>query len=232
MIPLRDNIPSVHTPYAMWAIIALNALAWLWTLSLAPGAQFQVFHVYGVTPLRFADPSWAHHMGYPDGRATALFTSLFLHGGFMHLLLNMWMLWIFADNIEDVTGPWRFAAFYLTCGLASLLAHILANPGSATPVIGASGAISGVMGAYAMLYPHAKVRTLIPIIIIPFIFDVPAVLFLGAWLAMQLFSGIASVETGGSGGVAWWAHLGGFAAGAALIPFFRRRGRCYYCFRP
>lgn len=229
MFPIRDSIPRVHLPVATWTIIGVNALFFLYQLMLGPRAGVAFLHVYGVVPFRFLNPEWAALAGYPPGGTEAFLSHMFLHGGWMHFIVNMWTLWIFADNIEDVMGPVRFVLFYLLCGLAALAAHVMFNTGSTVPVVGASGAIAGVMGAYFLLYPHAQVLTLIPIFFIPYFINLPAVLYLGIWFATQLFSGLSTVGESGAG-VAWWAHAGGFLAGLVLLPLFRRRDRCYYCY--
>jgi membrane associated rhomboid family serine protease len=150
---------------------------------------------------------------------------MFLHGGWLHIAFNMWTLFIFGDNIEDRMGPLRFTAFYLLCGVLASAAHIALAPGSVTPTIGASGAIAGVLGAYLLLYPRGLVIVLVPILIFPFFFAVPAFLYLGLWVLLQFFSGVASLADSGAGGVAWWAHLGGFVAGIVLHrAFLSRRG--------
>lgn len=231
MIPLRDNIPAVRRPWAVYVVIAANLAVFGLLLPLDPRQSEAVFHIFGVVPARFADPAWAASVGYPDWGALSFLTYMFLHGGWLHLGFNMWSLWIFADNVEDVMGPLRFAAFYLCCGLAALAAHYVFNLHETSPVVGASGAIAGVMGAYFLLYPHAKVVTLIPIIIIPYIVELPAVLFLGLWFAGQVFSGLLGLGAHTGGGIAWWAHAGGFVAGMLLMPVFRRQDRCEFCWR-
>lgn len=153
---------------------------------------------------------------------------MFLHGGWMHLIGNMWMLWIFGDNVEDRLGHGRYLLFYVLCGLAASWTHILLHPNSTVPAIGASGAISGVMGAYLLLFPRARVITLFPLFFIPYFLELPAIVYLGAWFLMQLFSGAFSIlAPGEGGGIAWWAHVGGFLAGALLGPPMRRRRRYY-----
>ncbi|WP_022660744.1 rhomboid family intramembrane serine protease [Paucidesulfovibrio longus] len=226
MIPLYDNVPRVHPPYAVLGIIILNVLAFLYELSLPPQDQMLFFHLFGVVPARFSDPQWAMHAGYPDATLWPLFTYMFLHGGWLHLIMNMWMLWIFADNIEDVTGHWRFVGFYLCCGLVAVALHVLFNQDSPLPIVGASGAIAGTLGAYLVLYPHGRVATLVLI----FIFYFRASLFLVVWFALQIVSGIEQGSAGQIAGVAWWAHVGGFVAGMVLIRVFRLKDRCYYCY--
>lgn len=229
MFPLRDNIPSRHKPVAVWLLLALNCVLFAVVLPLSPVREQGLFHLYGVVPARFFHPEWAAWQGYPDGGVLAFLAHMFLHAGWLHLLGNMWTLWIFGDNVEDVMGPVRFLVFYVLCGLAALAVHMLTGPESTVPVVGASGAIGGVMGAYFFLYPHARVVTVFPILIFPLIFEVPAVFFLGAWFMTQVFSGL--LTSGAGGGVAWWAHIGGFVAGMLLLRFFRDDSRCYYCSR-
>lgn len=232
MIPLRDNVPRVTLPIAVSIIILLNALAFGFELLLDPRAKVELFHLFGVVPQRFLNPAWAEWIGFPDASILPFFTYMFLHSGWLHIILNMWMLWIFGDNIEDVTGHFWFPVFYLACGLVAVGAHMISDTGSSIPVIGASGAVAGVMGAYLVLYPHGRVFTLFPILFIPVVLRIPSVFFLGFWFLSQFFSGIFSVANGAAQSVAWWAHVGGFVAGIFLITLFRGRGRCKYCYNP
>ncbi len=231
MIPIKDSIPRMHPCWAVWGLIAVNTLVFFYELGLDGNGLFQLFHLHGMVPARYTDTHWAMRVGYPGTGYAGFVTYTFLHGSWLHFLINMWTLWIFADNIEDVMGPWRFLAFYFLCGLAAALAHLLANPGSIEPVVGASGSIAGVMGAYFLLYPHSKVLTLIPIIIFPLFVNIPAVIYLGIWFLSQFISGVATVGQGG-GGIAFWAHAGGFVAGMVVLPLFRIKKRCYYCYDP
>ena len=213
MIPLRDVIPSRTTPFVTVAIIAVNALAFWFELSMpAPARQAFLFQ-FGVVPATFAWPT--------------LLSSMFLHAGWLHIIGNMWFLWIFGDNVEDRLGHGRYLVFYLLCGAVSGIAQTLVNPNSPIPTIGASGAIAGVMGAYFVLYPHSRVLTLIWLVIYVDIVEIPSVYFLGFWFLMQLFSGVGSVaQTAGSqGGVAFWAHVAGFLFGLAAVFVFRRPER-------
>jgi len=213
MIPLRDVIPSRTTPYITIAIIVLNALAWLFELSLPRDVLPVFLQYYGVVPAEFSPPS--------------LVTSMFLHGSWSHVIGNMWYLWIFGDNVEDRVGHARFIVFYLLCGIVAALAQVAADPTSQLPTIGASGAIAGVMGAYFVLYPQSRVLTLLPWIFIQIV-ELPAVVLLGFWFLMQLFSAGAiavTSSTHGGGGVAFMAHVAGFVCGAASIFVFRKRER-------
>ena len=204
MIPLRDVIPSRTAPYITVLIIVLNALAWLLELSLPPNDLLAFLQTFGVVPAHFWWPT--------------IVTSMFLHGGWMHVIGNMWYLWIFGDNVEDRLGHRRFIVFYLVCGTTAALGQTLVDPTSTLPTIGASGAIAGVMGAYFVLYPRARVLTLVPLIIFWQIIELPAILLLGFWFVMQLFSAGAiavTAATHGSGGVAFAAHVAGFLVGIA-----------------
>jgi membrane associated rhomboid family serine protease len=209
MIPLRDVIPSRTTPYITVTIIALNALAWLFELSLPHDVLTEFLTVYGVVPAYFSAPT--------------LITSMFLHGSWSHVLGNMWYLWIFGDNVEDRVGHGRFIVFYLLCGIVAALGQVAVNPSSTLPTIGASGAIAGVMGAYFVLYPHSRVLTLIPWIFLQIV-ELPAIVLLGFWFVMQLFSAGAIAATSNTqGGVAFTAHVVGFVVGLGGVFVFRKR---------
>ncbi|WP_272700518.1 rhomboid family intramembrane serine protease [Desulfovibrio sp. Fe33] len=229
MIPIRDNVPRVTRPYAVAAIIAVNALVFLFVANLPPQSLARVYHLFGVVPARFFEPGWAAWAGYPDTMGWPFLTYMFLHGGWLHVILNMWMLWIFGDNIEDVTGHGWFVLFYVLCGLAAVAMHMAFERTSPMPVVGASGAVAGIMGAYIVLYPHGRVLTLVPVFFFPFIFRIPASLFLGFWFVTQLLSGVYATAAG-TEEVAWWAHVGGFVTGIILIRWFRRPGHCRYCY--
>ncbi len=228
MIPLKDSIPNVHRPYTVWCLIGINALVFIYTLSLELEQLVRFFHLYGVVPARFTSPEWADMMNYPDHGWYTIVSHMFVHGGFGHFVINSWIMLIFADNIEDVMGPAKFLLFYLACGVVALFAHMIFNLGSTIPVVGASGAIAGIMGAYFLLYPHSRVVTFIPLF---FIIEIPAVVFLGIWFLIQIISGIWADIYGAGSGVAWWAHAGGFLAGMALLPLFKDKKRCYYCYQ-
>ena len=200
MIPIRDANPSQTHPVVNNVLIGACVVVYILEITYRGGLGGFVAR-YGLVP---AEP-----------RLFSFFTSMFMHGGFWHLLLNMWFLYIFGDNIEDRLGSVRYAVFYLLCGLASALAHFLLTSHPGVPVVGASGAIAGVMGAYFVLFPTARVLTLVPLLFIPFFFELPAFIFLGLWFVMQLLS--AAGSSGGFSGVAWWAHVGGFVAGILLL---------------
>ena len=214
MIPLRDVIPSRTTPYITVAIIALNVLVFSYEFSLGDAANRFVL-AYGLIPAAF---SWA-----------TVLTSMFVHGGLLHVAGNMWFLWIFGDNVEDRFGHGRYVVFYLLCGTAAALAQTAMSPDSIVPMVGASGAIAGVMGAYFVMYPHSRIVTLVPLGFFTQIIEVPAIFFLGFWFLIQFVSGVGSVATAAThtptGGVAFWAHVAGFVMGLAGVPLFRRPER-------
>ena len=216
MIPIRDTIPHQRTPYVVYGLIAANALVFLYQMGMSPEQLHHFFQYYGVLPARYNRPEIWDRLGVAMQLAPFA-SSMFLHGGVLHILGNMWMLWIFGDNVEDWFGHVGFLIFYLFCGVASALLHLMFNWGSTLPTVGASGAIAGVMGAYFLLYPRARVVTLLPIFFFFTFIELPAVVFLGFWFAMQLLSGAAALGKAGAGGIAWWAHIGGFAAGALVV---------------
>ena len=216
MIPLRDTVPATARPVVTHAIIAVNVLVFLLQLSQGPLLE-RFIYFYGLVPARYFVPQIADYFSASE-QAFALISFMFLHGGFWHLLGNMWSLFIFGDNVEDRLGPLRYAAFYLCCGLASGLSHLLIHRYSNIPTIGASGAIAGVMGAYFILFPRARVLTLIPILFIPYFIEIPSYFFLGIWFVMQFLNAAGSGGT--AGGVAWWAHIGGFAFGMLALKIF------------
>ncbi len=220
MIPIRDNIPSARFPAATLSIIAVNVLVFLRELALGPHLQ-DVMLNYAIIPVRYTRPDIAHLFTLHE-QVSAIFTSMFLHGGWIHLLGNMWVLWIFGYNVEDRLGHVRYILLYLASGVAAAMLHIFTNAGSGVPTIGASGAIAGIMGAYFRFYPFAKVETLIPPFFFGPTFVLPAVLFLGWWFLLQFFNGALSLGAR-SGGVAWWAHVGGFIFGFGICLLMRGR---------
>jgi membrane associated rhomboid family serine protease len=221
MFPIRDTIPARNHPVAVWLIILANCLVFLLQLTMPESALQRFFYLFGVVPARYTHPDWAVWVGFPVDSYWPFLTSMFLHGGWMHIIGNMWTLWIFGDNVEDRMGPVRFTVFYVLCGFAAGLAHWFLNPDSTVPTVGASGAIAGVMGAYLFMYPSSRVVILIPILIFPLFFEIPALIYLGFWALSQVFSGTLSLaKPEDVGGVAWWAHVGGFLAGLVLHFFF------------
>jgi membrane associated rhomboid family serine protease len=213
MIPLRDTQPSHSTPFVTVILIAINVLIFLFQISLEPFSRNHFIEVYGMIPDRFQ---------YSD-----LVTSMFLHGGWMHVIGNMWFLWIYGDNVEDILGHGKYLLFYLLCGIAAGLLHAWTNPLSRVPTVGASGAIAGVMGAYLVKFPHSRILTLVPVFVFITTIEIPAVFILMYWFVIQFFSGVGTVGRTqiSQGGVAWWAHVGGFLAGMLLIMILRTHKR-------
>jgi len=225
LFPIRDHNRSGTFPYVTIAVIALNCLAFLYEISL--GRALETFLLrYGLVPILVSNFHRVPEIGILDVAKTFV-TSMFLHGGWLHIVGNMWYLWIFGDNVEDRLGHGRFLFFYLTCGIVAGLVHYGLNPTSKLPTIGASGAVAGVLGAYFLCYPRARVDLLIFLFFFVEIITVPAALVLFFWFILQLFSGAVSLGAGMdvSGGVAWWAHVGGFLCGILLIRLLPRRRR-------
>jgi len=216
MIPIRDTIPSKNYPVVNNCIIGINVVLYL--VQMAQGPDLNRFvYIYGLVPARYSIPQITSY--FTTGQQFfSLLSFMFLHGGFWHLLGNMWSLYIFGDNVEDRLGPLRYIVFYLLCGITSGLSHLIFNLNSNIPTIGASGAIAGVMGAYLILHPKAKILTLIPIIFIPWFIEIPAFFFLGFWFVLQFIN--AAGSHGSIGGIAWWAHIGGFIFGIIFLKIF------------
>ncbi len=224
MFPIQDSVPSRSVPVVTRALILINVVVFFFELSLSRESIIQLFYLFGVVPARFTDPEWAASIGFPIGSYWSLLTHQFLHGGWLHIVANMWTLWIFGDNVEDRMGPLRFIIFYLVCGVLAALTQVLVTPDATIPSVGASGAIAGVLGAYLLFFPTARLIVLIPILFFPFFFELPAVIFLVLWFFIQLFSGTAMLASPQQvGGIAFWAHIGGFIAGMLLCRFFVRR---------
>ena len=232
MFPLRDENPTVRKPVATMVLIAANAVCWMLLQGFGtdPGLAESLCYYALIPGDLFGNVLPGETIRVSETRAcvldgaanpTTLVTSMFMHGGWFHILGNMWFLWVFGDNVEDAMGPFRFVAFYVLCGLAAAFAQIATDPSSPVPMVGASGAIGGVMGAYALLYPRAHVHTFVFLGFYMTTIAVPAVFMLGYWFLIQLVSGLPALGQSG-GGVAFWAHIGGFAAGLVLVLLFRR----------
>ena len=221
MIPLRDDNPTILTPVITVGLIALCTLSFFWQLSLGVHAEAMIQSLGVVPAVLFGKQSMPAGLA-PMPATLTIVTSMFLHGGWMHLIGNMLYLWIFGNNVEDSMGHGRFLAFYLVCGAVAVLAQALPAPDSTIPMIGASGAISGVLGAYLLLYPHARVLVLIPLGFFSRLIYLPAMVVLGFWFLLQLLSTLLADPS--QPGVAFGAHAGGFVAGMLLIPLFKRRG--------
>src|SRR5882724_7484495 len=222
MLPLRDDIPASRFPAATLGIIAINVLVFLHLLQLGPDLE-NLLVSYAIIPARYTRADVAELFTWSQ-KIFAFFSSMFLHGGWIHLLGNMWTLWIFGDNVEDRLGRSSYVLLYLAGGVAAALLHIFTNAGSTVPTIGASGAIACIMGAYFRFFPHARVETLIPPLFLGPVFVLPAVVFLGWWFFLQFFNGAMSLGARGEGfsGIAWWAHVGGFAFGFVISLFARK----------
>ncbi len=235
MIPIHDNIPSRRTPVVNYALIGVTSVVFFLQLTQDPDAPNYV-EQYGMIPARVTNPG--QQVEIPDVKISkegepelierpaapsavppwlTLLTCVFLHGGWMHFLGNMWFLYIFGDNVEDCFGHVQYLLFYLGCGVAASGMHLMTGPDSTVPTIGASGAIAGVMGGYFLLYPGAMVLTLVPLFVIFFTMVLPAYVFLGLWFLLQLLQGTLSISGTLAEGVAWWAHIGGFVAGMAAV---------------
>jgi membrane associated rhomboid family serine protease len=224
MIPLRVDIVRLRTAIVTILLILANVLAFIYELTLSPKAGNKFIFKFGLTPSHM-HLLFAKH-GISIGQAfLPMFTSMYLHAGWMHLLGNMLFLWVFGGSIEEALGHFQYLIFYFICGIGSAAVHTVFNWGSKIPTVGASGAISGIMGAFIVLYPKSRVTTLIPALFLFFTIRIPAVLMLGYWFFIQIFSGMASLGMSDQGGVAWWAHVGGFLLGAILVVGERRKHR-------
>jgi membrane associated rhomboid family serine protease len=227
MIPLKDMTPRQSFPVMTLILIGINVAVFIHQIAL-PGPAGDLFiKTYGLVPAKISLALAGHH--YTLGQALLpLFTCMFLHGGFLHILGNMWFLWIFGANVEDRMGPLPYLIFYLLCGIGSGISEAAFSWGSHIPSIGASGAISGVLGAYIVLFPRSRILTLVPLFIIWFLWKVPASVFIGLWFIVQFLSGVVSLQSMENGGVAWWAHVGGFLLGMLLVRAFATPKRLAY----
>lgn len=223
MFPWADTVARRYPPVVVWSVIGISALAFLYQVGLPPRVLDRFLFDFALVPSRFfgqlsfvATSDW-----------TPFLTNIFLHVGWLHLILNMWTLRIFGPAVEDRLGPVRVAQFYLFCGVAAGLAHALANPDSVVPALGASGGIAGVIGCYARMFPAARLVVIVPILFIPLFFEVSALAFAMIWFAMQVIPGLMSLGDVASGGIAWWAHIGGFVAGWLGTPLLRKPAGAY-----
>ena len=228
MFPIRDNVPSRSFPVITILLIVVNAAIFLLEVAMGPRALAGFVARNALIPDHVTSYFSGVHL--PAGHIFfPFFSSMFLHGGWLHLIGNMWFLWIFGDNVEDRLGHLRFLVFYIACGLLGNVAHYAFNSASSMPSLGASGAIAGVLGAYAISYPRARILVLLPIFFFIQFIELPALVVLGFWFLLQFLNGAASfVRSSGTGGVAWWAHIGGFVGGIAIFYLFRPRPRYWY----
>lgn len=215
MFPLYDTVRSQTFPFVNLTLVLVNVLAFLYELQLDSAALEDFIFTWGLIPAQF--------VGDPSNTWTNVFSSMFLHGSWFHIISNMWILLIFGDNVEAGMGKMRYLIFYLLSGVAAGLLQTYTLPTSLVPMIGASGAVAGVLGAYLILFPRSRVASLVPILFIFTIVEIPAVLFLIFWFVSQLYSGLGAIRGGGESGIAWWAHVGGFAFGVLMVFFFRKR---------
>jgi membrane associated rhomboid family serine protease len=224
MIPIRDSLRRSGMPHVVHALIAVNFLVFLFQISLADEESILLTYKYGLVPLRYSDPLWALKQGLSSTDYLPFLTGVFMHGGALHIVLNMWTLYIFGASLESRMGHGAFLLFYLLCGVAASYVHMAFNIQSDVPAIGASGAIAGVIGAYAVAFPHARLLLIVPLFFVPLFYEVPALAFAVFWYGIQIAQGaMALAKPSLGGGVAWWAHVGGFMAGMGLAPFFPAR---------
>jgi len=226
MIPLKDMSPRRSVPLMTILLIIANVLVFFYQIGLTPRAGDAFIMTYGLVPAKIQMAlAGSPHVTIGDA-LVPLFTCMFLHGGWLHILGNMWFLWIFGGNVEDRLGPLTFLLFYLVCGIASGITQAVFSWGSHIPSVGASGAISGVLGAYIVFFPYARILTLVPLFIFFFTARIPAMIFIGLWFVVQFLSGVGTLGATGaaaSGGVAWWAHIGGFVLGVVLAGLVKGR---------
>ncbi|KAF3977650.1 MAG: rhomboid family intramembrane serine protease [Methylococcales symbiont of Iophon sp. n. MRB-2018] len=221
MIPIRDNVPCKSRPYVSWSIMAICISVFLLMKMMPDEIQRQLTYIYGMVPIRYSNPQWSASFGLDPDYHLSFFTSMFLHGGWLHILSNMWFMWIFAKSIEDRMGHAKFLVFYLSSGLIASYVQWHFSPELVIPVVGASGAIAAVLGAYLVLYPFARVVIWFPLFFLPIFFQLPAIAFLGFWAIIQFQNATSSILFDGViVDVAWWEHLGGFIAGAILHTLF------------
>jgi len=231
MFPLKTSVPTRYPAIVTYVLISLNVLVFLVQISLPEQAQVAATYAYGLVPARYFHPAWAQRMGLTSTDYLPFLSNAFMHGGWLHIIVNMWTLWLFGPAIEDRLGSIRFTIFYLACAIAASATHAWMNADSTLPALGASGAIAGVLGAHMRLFPFSNVLVLVPILFIPFFFALPAVVYIALWFLLQVVQGVGSTIMPQQGGIAWWAHIGGFVAGiilARLLCCSPRDYRPYY----
>ncbi|HFD13146.1 MAG TPA: rhomboid family intramembrane serine protease [Crenotrichaceae bacterium] len=220
MIPFRDTLVVQKTPYVTWGLLLINGLVFGYFQTLSDGEMFALFQHYGLVPARYSNPMWALITKTSADNYWPFVLNLFMHSSWMHLIMNMWMLWIFGDDIEDVMGRMRFLLFYFMCGVgANLVVYIVAST-SPVPVIGASGALAGILGAYIFLFPYAKIVVWIPLFFLPIFIEIPAIAFLGVWVIFQLNDATTTFSSEHATSLAWVGHLAGFFIGAVIFRLF------------
>jgi membrane associated rhomboid family serine protease len=223
MIPIGNSVPSRYPAVMTWALIAANCIVFLLQLSLGPFERLLFAFQFGLVPARYFESTQL-----TLGDFVPFITMMFLHGGWLHLIINMWMLWLFGRTIEDRLGPGRFLLFYFVCGMSAAATDMISRPDSIIPAVGASGAIAGVLACYVRMFPSAKVLVVVPILFVPLFFAVPALVFVGIWFLLQVLQATFQLlMPSEGGGVAWWAHVGGFVGGLLLGPLMQRSTRLY-----
>jgi membrane associated rhomboid family serine protease len=228
MFPIKSNVPTRHEPFVTWGLIAINVVVFFWQLRLNDRELAIFLARYALIPGRIFALEHSP-AAYPSSAYLPLLTNTFLHGGWLHLILNMWTLWLFGPAVEDRHGHGRFLVFYLTCGVLASITYALFEATSMMPALGASGAIAGLLGAYTVMFPFSGIIVLVPILFFPLFFAIPAIFFTGFWFLTQLVAGTSELfmPQASSGGIAWFAHIGGFIAGIVLAPLFRRSRSSY-----
>ena len=233
MIPIRTTAPTRYPPFVTWALIAVNCAVFFIQLSLTPPELEEFLLRFALIPARYSLPLAYGQSGFTLADYIPFVTMMFLHGGWLHLIFNMWTLWLFGPAVEDRMGPGRYLLFYLGCGIAASLAQMASDPFSAVPAVGASGAIAGVLGCTMSLFPLSRVIVVVPILFVPLFFELHTVVYVGIWFLIQVLQGtLALLQPMEGGGVAWWAHIGGFVAGLLIGPMLHRPGRSYRIYQP
>jgi len=231
MFPLQTTVPLRNPPVVTWALIAVNCVVFLYQISLSEPELELFLSRFALVPGRYFAPDASSALSVLD--YLPFVTNMFLHGGWLHLILNMWTLWLFGRTVEDRFGSARYLLFYLLCGAVASTTHALVNATSEIPALGASGAIAGVLGCYMRMFPLSRVVVMIPILFFPFFFELPAIVFTGLWFLVQVMQGTADLFGPPAGaGVAWWAHIGGFVAGFVLTPLLQQSKRAHRPFYP
>lgn len=221
MIPLKDDLQPKRLPLVTWSLLAINILAFVYQLGLPQRAVTAFYNLYGMVPARLMYPDWAWMAGFPAGAFLTLVTHMFVHGGWLHILGNGWALWLFGDDVEDRLGHLKFSVLYFGSGIFAAAAHLLLFPDSTVPVVGASGAVAGLMGAFLFLFPAARIHVLVPILFFVSIWKLPAAIYLPIWFLSELFSGTVALLAPGFSGIAFWAHIGGFIAGILILKWLQ-----------
>lgn len=221
MIPFRTTAPCHGSPVVTMSLIVANIAVFFFQKGLSPQQVTEFVYAYALIPAIYGNPDMARQQGFDPTNFLPMVTNTFMHGGYLHLIINMWTLWLFGLPVEDRLGRWRFLLFYLGCGVVGSLCHLAFNLHSVVPTLGASGAVSGVLGGFFRLFPREKVVIVQPIFVLPLIFGIPTLWFTVLWFGIQFLEGARAFASGTTGGIAWWAHIGGFVAGVAAVSLLR-----------